>query len=164
MSEITLCFHRVDEAIAVMREVAAWGRKQGFRLWPEEWLTREELITEDARPENFCIGVTPRGETACAFILQRKDSEYWPDAPQGEAVYLHKLCVRRAFAHRQMSAGIVEAVRDVCREEGIRFIRLDAALDERAVGKIYLDMGFRIVRTISYGNGRGMALYEMEAE
>lgn len=162
MSEIKLHFHRVDEAIAVMREVAAWGRERGLRLWPDEWLTRQELVTEQAQPENFCVGLTPQGACVCSFILQKEDSEYWPDAPRGEAVYLHKLCVRRNFAHRQMSRTIMEAVKEECRNGGIRYIRLDTALDERVVGKIYLDMGFRIVRIIDCGNGRSMVLYELE--
>ena len=56
----------------------------------------------------------------------------------------------------------MEAVKEECRNAGIRYIRLDTALDERVVGKIYLDMGFRIVRIIDCGNGRSMALYELE--
>ena len=93
---------KMPEAISVMREVALWGRRKGYRVWPEEWLTPEELLTEDVLPENFCIG-TVEGETACAFLLQWKDSEYWPDAPAFEAAYLHKLCVRRAFAGMGMT-------------------------------------------------------------
>lgn len=153
--------NKMPEAISVMREVALWGRQKGYRVWPEEWLTPEELLTEDVLPENFCIG-TVEGETACAFLLQWKDSEYWPDAPAFEAAYLHKLCVRRAFAGMGMTRLVVDAVRAKCREREIRYIRLDTALDEQAVRKIYLKTGFKIVDIIDYPNGRSMALYELE--
>ncbi|MCI8801464.1 GNAT family N-acetyltransferase [Acetatifactor muris] len=153
--------NKMPEAISVMREVALWGRRKGYRVWPEEWLTPEELLTEDVLPENFCIG-TVEGETACAFLLQWKDSEYWPDAPAFEAAYLHKLCVRRAFAGMGMTRLVVDAVRAKCREREIRYIRLDTALDEQAVRKIYLKTGFKIVDIIDYPNGRSMALYELE--
>ena len=73
--KIEIQFNKMDEAISVMCEVAAWGREQGYRVWPDEWLTPEELITPDAQPENFCIG-TLGGETACAFILQWRDVDY----------------------------------------------------------------------------------------
>ena len=53
MSKLEIHFNEVDTAISVMREVAAWGREQGYRVWPDEWLTKEELITPDAQPENF---------------------------------------------------------------------------------------------------------------
>lgn len=154
-------FDRMEEAVSVMREVAAWGRSKGYRVWPEEWLTPEELITGDAGLESFCIGMVD-GETACAFILQWKDLEYWPNAPEYEAVYLHKICVRRRFAGLGMTKAIADAVKEECRRRGIRYIRLDTALDEKKVRKIYLDAGFKIVDIIDYSNGRSMALYEME--
>lgn len=154
-------FNRMDTAISVMREVAAWGREQGYRVWPDEWLTEEELITLDAQPENFCIG-TMDGETACVFILQWADSDYWPDAPEYEAAYLHKFCVRRKFAGRGMTELVTDAVRAECRRRGIRYIRLDTALDEKAVRKIYLKAGYKIVDIIDYPNGRSTALYETE--
>lgn len=53
MKNMEIQFNRMDTAISVMREVAAWGREQGYRVWPDEWLTEEELITLDAQPENF---------------------------------------------------------------------------------------------------------------
>lgn len=154
-------FDRMEEAVSVMREVAAWGREQGYRVWPDEWLTPEELITEDVRPENFCIGMV-NGEVVCAFILQWRDSEYWPHAREYEAAYLHKLCVCRRLAGMGMTKIVVDAVREECRRRGIRYIRLDTALDEKTVKKIYLKAGFRIVDIIDYPNGRSMALYEME--
>ncbi len=159
--EMEIQFNRMDEAISVMREVAAWGRKQGYRVWPEEWLTPEELITPDVQRSNFCIG-TLGGETACAFILQWADTDYWPNAPKYEAAYLHKFCVRRAFAGMGMTKLVVDAIKEECRRRGVRYIRLDTGLDEKVVRKIYLNAGFKIVDIIDYPNGRSMALYEME--
>lgn len=161
MSKVKIRFNEVDAAISVMREVAAWGREQGYRVWPDEWLTPEELITPNAQPENFCIG-TIDGEVACAFILQWEDSSYWPNAPKYEAAYLHKFCVRRKFAGMGMTKLVTEAIREECRKRGIRYIRLDTGLDEKVVRKIYLNAGFKIVNIIDYPNGRSMALYEME--
>ncbi len=154
-------FGKVEESIAVMKEVAAWGRSKGLRVWLDEWLTKDELITEDAQPENFCIGEMD-GQIACAFILQNRDMEYWKNAKLGEAVYLHKLCVRREFAHQNIAELTVRAIADYCKSKGIKYIRLDTGLDEKVVRKIYLQMGFKIVDIIDYPNGRSLALYEME--
>ena len=144
-----------------MREVSAWGREQGYRVWPDEWLTEGELITSDAQPENFCIG-TIDGEVACAFILQWADSDYWPDAPKYEAACLHKFCVRRKFSGMGMTKLVTEAIRAECRKRGVRYIRLDTGLEEKAVRKIYLSAGYKIVDILDYPNGRSMALYELE--
>ena len=156
-----IVYNQVEEAISVMREVAKWGREQGFRVWLDEWLTPEELITDEAKPENFCIGEID-GKIACAFILQRSDSDYWKDSSDVQAVYLHKLCVRRECAHRNMTKTVIEAIKEECQKNGIKYIRLDTGLDEKVVRKIYLNAGFKIVDIIEFDNGRSMALYEME--
>ena len=161
MNKVDIQFNRADEAITVMKEVAAWGRGKGYRVWPDEWLTENELITPNAQPENFCVG-TIDGEIACAFILQWADSDYWPNSPKYEAAYLHKFCVCRKFAGMGMTKLVTEAIRAECRKRGIRYIRLDTGLDEKAVRKIYLNAGYKIVDIIDYPNGKSMALYEME--
>lgn len=161
MENVELINNNVTEAISVMREVASWGRSQGFRVWLDDWLTSNELITEEAQPHNFYIGKV-NGKTACAFILQNTDLQYWKSATKNEAVYLHKLCVRREFAHMEMTESIVEAIKKFCKNNGIRFIRLDTGLDEKVVRKIYLKAGFKIVDIIDYDNGHSLALYELE--
>lgn len=162
MGNLQIAFGEVDAAISVMKEVSEWGRNQGYRVWLDEWLTRDELITDEAQPENFCIGKLGN-DIACAFILQWSDSEYWENAPKYEAAYLHKFCVRRKFAGQEMTKTVIAALREECRSRGIRYIRLDTNLDEKAVRKIYLSAGFKIVDIIDYENGNSMALYELEA-
>ena len=161
MSEIEIRFNEMHTSISIMKEVAAWGRTKGYLVWPDEWLTTEELLTPDVLPENFCVGFM-NGELVCAFILQWKDSDYWPNAPKYEGAYLHKFCVRRKFAGMGMTKAVIEAIRTECYKRNIRYIRLDTALDEKVVRKIYLNVGFKIVDIIDYPNGRSMALYEME--
>ena len=150
-----------ERAIAVMREVAAWGRGRGLRVWPDEWLTPEELLTAEAGPSSFYVG-TVDWEEACAFILQWSDREWWPEAPPYEAAYLHKLCVRRQFAHRGMAARVVEAVKGECARRGVRFLRLDTGAEEAVVRDIYLAAGFEIVKTIERGGRPVMLLYELK--
>lgn len=160
-SKIKIQFNEMQAAISIMKEVAAWGRDKGYRVWLDEWLTPEELVTPEAGPENFCIG-SMNADIVCAFILQWTDSAYWPDAPKYEAAYLHKFCVRRKFSGMNMTKLVVDAIKEECRKRGIRYIRLDTALDEMRIRKIYLNAGFKIVDIIDYPNGRSMALYELE--
>ena len=61
-----------------------------------------------------------------------------------------------------MTKSVVEAIRNDCRNKGIKYIRLDTGLDEKVVRKIYLKAGFKIVDIIDYDNGNSMALYEMD--
>lgn len=155
-NDLELYFGKVEDAISIMREVAAWGQDQGYRVWPDEWLTKEELITPDAQPENFCIGMLD-GEIVCAFILQWADSDYWPDAPKYEAAYLHKFCVRRKFAGMGMTKLVTEAIQAECRKRGIRYLRLDTRLDEKVVRKIYLKSNDYLKKSPVYGHFRKTA-------
>ena len=161
MDNIEILCNQVDEAILIMREVSEWGRSKGFRVWPDEWLTKDKLITKEAESENFCIGKLD-GKSACAFILQWSDLEFWKDAPKYEAAYLHKFCVRREFSHREMTKNVIEAIKALCKKKGIKYIRLDTGLDEKVVRKIYLNAGFKIVNIIDFDNGNSVALYELE--
>lgn len=90
------------------------------------------------------------------------NSDYWKDSSDVQAVYLHKFCVRREYAHRNMTKTVIEVIKEECRKNGIKYIRLDTGLDEKVVRKIYLNAGFKIVDIIDYDNGRSMALYELE--
>ena len=61
-----------------------------------------------------------------------------------------------------MTQSVVAAVKAEYIKRGIRYIRLDTALDEKKIRKIYLNAGFHIVDIIDYDNGRSMALYESD--
>lgn len=161
MDKLQLRTKETDTAISVMQEVAAWYRDHGAMVWKEEWLTREALITEEAKEENFYTGYLG-DECACAFILQWKDHEYWPQAPEQVAAYIHKLCVRHEFTHQQMTKQIVECVKEECRKRGVKYIRLDSNLAKKKIRQLYLGVGFKIVKILDYENGQSMALYEME--
>lgn len=63
-----------------------------------------------------------------------------------------------------MTKLVLDAVKADCRRRGVGFIRLDTGGDEKTVGEIYCNAGFKIVNTINYANGRSMALYEMEVD
>jgi len=155
--------NQLEEAVRVIRETAAWGREQGYRVWLDEWLTQEELLTSEVKPENFYTGYVD-GKCACAFILQWSDVEHWPDAAKDEAVYLHKFCVKREFAHQGITKQTVDALKEECKRRGIKYIRLNTGLDEKVVRKIYLEAGFHIVDVIDREAGRTSALYELEVE
>lgn len=163
MCKLVIVHNQVDTAINIMCEVAAWGRRQGFPVWSEESLTKEALLNDEAREDTFCVGRIDHTDV-CSFILQWKDSVFWPEAPEKEAAYLHKFCVRREFAHQDMTKKVIEAIKQECRSRGVRYIRLDTGWNNEKVKKIYLDAGFQIVKKIILNQGKEMALFEMAVE
>lgn len=160
MQDLEIRNNEVDKSIEIMKEVSEWGRNKGLRVWLDEWLTADQLITADVGPENFYVG-SINGEDVCSFVLQWKDNEWWPDSPKYEAAYLHKFCVRRSYAHMKMTCKVIDSIKQECKKYGVNSIRLDTANDEKVVKQIYLDAGFKIVKVIEFDNRRAMALYEL---
>lgn len=152
MSELKIRNYEVEKAIKIMREVAEWGRSKGLRVWLDQWLTADKLITEEAQPENFYVG-SINDEDVCSFILQWQDNELWPESSTYEAAYLHKFCVRRSHAHMKMTNEVIKCIKQECKKHGARYIRLDTGDDEKVVKQIYLDAGFKIVKVIKLDNG-----------
>lgn len=163
MSKLIIVNHQVDNAIAIMHEVSAWGRAQGFPVWSEESLTKEALLNDEATEDTFYVGRIGHNDV-CGFILQWKDSIFWPEAPVNEAAYLHKFCVRREYAHQDMTKKVIEAIKQECRSRGVEYIRLDTGWNKEKVKQIYLDAGFHIVKKIILDQNKEMALYEMPVE
>lgn len=151
----------VDKTISIMKEVAAWGRSAGFKVWKDEWLTKQELLTNDNTEEEFCIGKVS-GINACCMILQWKDSEFWPNSELNEAGYIHKLCVRRAYAGTGLSRKMVEYAKEECSKRGIKYLRLDTGWTETKMRELYINLGFKIVKKIEFDNGGAVALYELK--
>lgn len=155
--------NKMDEAIKIMKEVATRGRSIGYRVWLDEWLTPEELLSDEVLVENFCVGQVDGIDASC-MILQWSDSEWWPEAQCNEAGYIHKLCVRREFAGKGIPIEMIEYAKAQCREKGIKYLRLDTGWDEERMKQIYTDLGFDIVEKIVLKNGGEMALYQLTVD
>ncbi|MCH4887109.1 GNAT family N-acetyltransferase [Acidaminobacter sp. JC074] len=151
--------NEVDLAIEIMKEVAEWGRNQGYRVWLDEWLVREELITHEASADTFCVGYLD-GLPACCMILQWRDETWWPNAIENEAAYIHKLCLKRVFAGKGLSMACLKYAEDECKKRGAKYIRLDTGWDEHKMKELYISMGFEIVEKVFLENGKAMALFE----
>jgi GNAT superfamily N-acetyltransferase len=163
MNHLIMVNNQVDRAIEIMREVSEWGRNQGFCVWLDEWLTKEQLLCEDNCEEDFYVGKVD-GVDACCMIIQWQDREYWPEAPRYEAAYIHKLCVRRDYAGQGILKDVLIWLKQECKKRNVRYIRLDTGWDKEKVKNIYLGLGFRIVKKLDYDNNRSMALYELRAD
>lgn len=151
--------NKVDLSINIMREVASWGRSKGLRVWLDEWLTKDLLVTEEADENAFCVGYSD-GIPSCTMILQWEDKKWWPRSKKYEAAYIHKLCVRRDFAGQGLPQLCLDYAIEACKKHQAKFIRLDTGWDEETMKELYLSLGFKIVEKVTLDNQRCMALYE----
>lgn len=126
-----------SDVIALLHEAAAWMAAKGTPAWDtstlnlafiEPFILRSELIVASCGP--LIVG---------ACTLSPTDPEFWPDAPEGFAAYLHKLAVRRTHAGRGVSERLVSRCREIAREQGCSMLRLDCHPNLRS---LYERLGF----------------------
>jgi GNAT superfamily N-acetyltransferase len=130
------------EAIEILHEASVWTSSFGAPIWPFGGFTREEQERLAAAGEQ--IGGFEGAEMVACMRLQRSDPVFWPDDPPGEALYLHKLAVRRAASGRGWTARLVAWAVEECRRAGARALRLDTLANDK-LPRHYEALGFRFV-------------------
>ena len=129
-------------AIDILREASVWTSTFGQPIWPLESFTVDDQREIAAAGEQ--VGGFEESEMVACMRLQKRDRIFWPDDPPGEALYLHKLAVRRASSGKGWTARMVDWAVGECRTENARALRLDTL----ANGKLpayYETLGFRLV-------------------
>jgi GNAT superfamily N-acetyltransferase len=130
------------EAIDILREASLWTANFGRPIWPLDSFTIEEH--RDLASAHEQIGGFEDSKMVACMRLQKRDDIFWPGDPPGEALYLHKLAVRRASSGKGWTARMVEWALDECRKENARALRLDTVANGK-LPAFYESLGFRLV-------------------
>jgi GNAT superfamily N-acetyltransferase len=131
-----------DAALAILREVAQWLVDTGRPLWPVESFRLDD-VRRAALAGELVLGYT-EGRPVASMLLQMRDAFYWPNDPPGEALYIHKVAVRRAAAGQHWPSRLIAWARTQAKARGARFLRLDTA-DRAALLSLYQRHGFYVV-------------------
>ena len=99
------------------------------------------LVNDDVNTALFWIAEVG-GEPAGVMRLQRTDPDFWPDVPEGESAFLHRIAVRRRFAGSGISSVLRRFACDHARALGLKYVRLDCEASRPALKKIYEQFGF----------------------
>ncbi|HXY47079.1 MAG TPA: GNAT family N-acetyltransferase [Thermoplasmata archaeon] len=90
------------------------------------------------------------GEIIATFMLVWDDVRLWGSQPP-IAGYLHKLVVRRRWAHRDIGRRTIEWVADRVRASGRSVLRLDCRSTNRRLVAYYESLGFQGIRVVRAG-------------
>jgi GNAT superfamily N-acetyltransferase len=146
------------EAIDILHEASTWTATFGAPVWAFGSFTAEEQARIAAAGEQ--IGGFENAHMVACMRLQKSDSVYWPDDPPGEALYLHKLAVRRSASGKGWTGRLVDWGADECRKAGARALRLDTIANDK-LPRHYEALGFRFVDETSERVG-GVPIVRME--
>jgi GNAT superfamily N-acetyltransferase len=145
----------VEIVAGLLDEASAWVDDLGFSQWPLPF-PRDQLAAAIERGEVHVVEA--EDGDAVATVSIQLDDPYWGDQPS-EALYVHKLVVRRNRAGRGIGAAIVEWANAEAAEAGREFLRLDCLGDNPGIRNYYEDLGFQHCGDI-VADGRKLSLYE----
>ncbi|MCP4093029.1 MAG: GNAT family N-acetyltransferase [Planctomycetes bacterium] len=139
--------------IGILDEVVAWMEQFGDSLWTEEEVSSQAMQADFDAGDYYLV---IEGEQIVAtFLMQDHDSYYWPEAGKGEALYLHRIAVRRAFAGSGHSKAVLRFAMEQARKRGIDWIRLDCDFHRKALNNLYTKLGFAFHSEVVIGDYHG---------
>ncbi|WP_372782447.1 GNAT family N-acetyltransferase [Phenylobacterium sp.] len=127
----------------VLQEAARWITTWRSQLW-DPALVGEAFVAPIIARGQMLTARTAEG-IAGVMILLPEDPHFWPDRPAGEAVYLHKLAVRRTHAGTGVPVALMDHAAGLARAQGRRLMRLDC---DPPLASFYRGLGFRGVDEI----------------
>ena len=145
-----------DTVARLLDEATVWVGELGFSQWSLPF-PRDELAAAIERGEVYLVEGED-GEAVATVTILLDDPQYWPDHPP-DALYVHKLAVRRDRAGRGIGAAIVEWANAEAAEAGRDFLRLDCLGDNAGIRDYYEGLGFEHRGDLVL-DGRKMSLYE----
>jgi GNAT superfamily N-acetyltransferase len=125
----------------ILLEAAAWLRQRDMPMWRDNELV-PEVIAADVAEGFFFIGKC-NNEIAGVIKFQLEDKKFWPDVPDGESAYIHRLAVRRRFAGGEVSNQLLRWAVDRARNLKRHFVRLDCEASRPKLRAVYERFGFR---------------------
>jgi GNAT superfamily N-acetyltransferase len=128
----------VPIVVNILREAATWLRQSGKPMWRDEDITEESTIGDIGL--YFLAEVA--GEPAGTVRFQIEDRLFWPDIPEGESAFIHRLAVRRRFAGTGLSTALLSWAVDRTRSLGKKYLRLDCDLVRPSLRAVYENFGF----------------------
>jgi predicted N-acetyltransferase YhbS len=140
---------RVAEAAEILAAASAWSATQTGFTWRADDIGSEALAAYCDKDQLF--GLIDEGEIVGCMLLTDEDAVHWPDDRRGDALYLHKLAVRRSRAGMGVGEALVEFASREARMRGVPRLRLDTVPGTR-LPEYYMRQGF-------VADVRGPALY-----
>jgi GNAT superfamily N-acetyltransferase len=127
---------------AILVEAAAWVDALGVVMWEEGELATARIEAECSAGQFVIayVGDDPAG----VIRFQLEDLLFWPDLPQSESAFVHRLAVRRRYKGQGVSTALLRWAVDQARALGKRHLRLDCDESRPKLRALYERFGFQL--------------------
>jgi hypothetical protein len=134
-----LAADELDSASTILAEAAQPSRPDGKPLWLSDEISLAHCQKWHRQGEFF--GGFEGRALAAVFCLCESDTDLWPEATRGEALYLHKLAVRLGSRGTGWTGVVIDWALGQGNERGCLKLRLDTVAGSRLVD-LYKSYGF----------------------
>jgi len=126
---------------AMLAEAAQWVDALGEVMWDTGELSPERIAAETAAGQFFIAVVDD--EPAGIIRFQLEDTLFWPDLPQADSAFVHRLVVRRRYKGQGVSTALLQWAVDHARALGKKHLRLDCDKSRPKLRALYEGFGFQ---------------------
>ena len=130
-----------EAASSILQEAAQWQIQAGREMWRLHELTQDQLSPLIEAGELYLANLD--GAAVGTVILQWDDQRFWPDVPQGESAFIHRLAVRRSVAGQGVSTAMFEWAKAEAAKAGKQYLRLDTDSARPKLCAVYEAAGFQ---------------------
>jgi GNAT superfamily N-acetyltransferase len=131
----------IDVVSGILAEAAAWLEQSRMPLWRQDELQPKNISVEVGSGLFFLAECD--AEPAGTIKYQLEDKLFWPDLPQDDSAFVHRLAVKRRFAGGEVSSALL--LWAIARTDALRrrYLRLDCEASRPRLRAFYERMGFR---------------------
>jgi GNAT superfamily N-acetyltransferase len=131
----------VEIVTSILLEAARWLQQGGMPMWRDGEILPER-IARDIGQGLFFVAEKD-GEPAGTIKFQLVDPVFWPDVPEHESAFVHRLAVRRQFAGGVASSALLSWSLQRTASLGRRYLRLDCDASRPRLRAVYERFGFQ---------------------
>jgi ribosomal protein S18 acetylase RimI-like enzyme len=142
--------------LSILTEAGEWLAAKGIPMWGPGRFRAQVIASSIERGEVY---LAMQGRWAIGTIaLQWSDTVIWGD-DAGDAAYVHRLAIRRAFAGKGLGFHLLRWAESAAAAQGKRYLRLDCMAENPVLREYYERAGFEY-RGETCGEGWTAARYE----
>lgn len=150
---------------ALQADSVAWLAAKGLDQWqsgqPRAPRDRPGSHLTDSIDEHTCWIVDSDTEALATIIVDDKaDPEFWSPAEANEALYVHRMIVKRSLAGHDLGAVLLDWADELAGQARRHWLRLDAWRTNTALHDYYRHQGFAHVRTVDLAHRGSGALFQ----
>jgi ribosomal protein S18 acetylase RimI-like enzyme len=156
----------VDQAVAVLFDAGKWLEESGknpSKYWQSKNMNRDFMLKQ-AEPHEFYVALVNNIPAAAMILQENQRNQDWKYIDKEKvviALYVHWLCVAKAFKGQKLPKQMIEFAAKYAKSSNIKILRLDTSAKETKLMKIYEQLGFNLMG-IEKEENRYTAFYQKE--